>query len=265
MKRTAAAVLMTLALCAAAAAQSGETQSKPARARKGAAGAAQMPAAGVDEVERLLDRFMLAQGGVAFFAIRTRITRGRVEMSDSHLSGTFETYAKRPHKVMLVANTPRGQLIEASDEGRRWVQTPWGGMTAAAGGADEIMARAGSGKGGFKWRSAFSSASLKGRVLVEGRPMDVLAATPHGRSSLLMYFDAATGLLGRMEFPLPEGAEAGQHLKAVIYDSYATVDGVKVPVGFRQVYTNFTLTFIVTEVKHDVPIEDALFESPKGV
>ncbi len=42
------------------------------------------------------------------------------------------------------------------------------------------------------------------------------------------------------------------------------MDGVKVPVGFRQIYTDFTLTFIVTEVKHDVPIEDLMFESPKG-
>jgi hypothetical protein len=83
--------------------------------------------------------------------------------------------------------------------------------------------------------------------------------------TLALCADAATGLLGRIELlPAPGAGGRGQSLKAVVYDSYATVDGVKIPVGFKQVYADFTLTYIVTEIKHDVPIEDALFETPKG-
>jgi hypothetical protein len=40
------------------------------------------------------------------------------------------------------------------------------------------------------------------------------------------------------------------------------VDGVKVPALFRQITAEYTLTFRVTEVKHNVPINDVLFESP---
>ncbi|MDT5271007.1 MAG: hypothetical protein QOH49_3193 [Acidobacteriota bacterium] len=218
----------------------------------------------IDEVERLLDRYMLAQGGVALFSLKTRTVRGRIEMSDSPLTGTFEMYSKGLSKVMMVANTPRGQIIEVSNGGQRWMQTPWGEVTTAAGAGDEMLGRAASGKGSFKWRNAFSSASLKGTAVIDGRKMIVLDATISGRARMLWYFDAETFLLRKLEFPQQAGTKEAEHLCAVYYDSYATVDGVKVMALFRQVYSDFTLIFRVTDVKHDVPIEDALFESPKG-
>ncbi|MFL6253656.1 MAG: LolA family protein [Pyrinomonadaceae bacterium] len=218
----------------------------------------------VDEVEQLLDRYMLAQGGVALFKVKTRTVRGRIEMSDSPLTGTFEMYSKAPAKVMMVANTPLGQIIEVSNGGQRWMQTPWGEMKTASGAGEEMLARAASGKGGFRWRNAFSAASLKGTAVIDGRKMIVLDATISGRARMLWYFDAETFLLRKLEFPAQAGAQETERLCAVYYDSYATVDGVKVAALFRQVYTNFTLTFRVTDVKHDVLIEDALFETPNG-
>jgi hypothetical protein len=207
---------------------------------------------------------MLAQGGVALFTHKTRTIRGRIEMSDSPMTGTFETYSKLPAKVMMVANTPRGQIIEVSNGGQRWMQTPWGELKTAGGAGDEMLARAASGKGGFKWRNAFTAASLKGTAVIDGRRMIVLDATISGRARMLWYFDAETFLLRKLEFPPQPGAKETERLCAVYYDSYATVDGVKVTALFRQVYTSFTLTFRVTDVKHDVPIDDALFESPNG-
>ena len=76
-----------------------------------------------------------------------------------------------------------------------------------------------------------------------------------------MYFDADTYLLRKQEF-MRGGPPRENELRAVYIDSYAEVDGVKVPVVFRQVYPDFTLTFRVFEVKHNVPIEDALFQNP---
>jgi len=215
----------------------------------------------VDEVERLLDIWELAQGGAALNNIRTRVVRGHITMSDSNLTGTFEKYMKTPRKVMLVANTPRGQLIEASDGGRRWLQTPWGG-SASAGDGEEALARATSGRRAARWREYFSAAALKGREFLDGREMIVLAATPHGRPPMLWHFDARTGLLRKLAFINPDAGSGGERLLGVYYDSYATVDGVKVPALFRQVYTNFTLTFMVTETTHNVSIDDALFRDP---
>ncbi len=218
----------------------------------------------VDEVDRLLELWDLAQGGSALDSLSTRIVRGRIEMSDSPLTGTFENYLKKPRKSMIVANTPRGQVLEVRDGHRRWSQTPWAGA-ASAGYGDESLGRAAAGQGGSKWKEYFSAASIKGRGYVDGRETIVLAATPHGRPPLLWHFDAGTGLLRKLELANPAAAESGDvRLLGVYFDNYATVDGVKVPALFRQVFTQFTITFRVTEVKHNVPIDDALFANPTG-
>lgn len=220
----------------------------------------------VDEVERLLERHVLAQGGGALFKVRTRIVRGRVDMSESPLPGSFESYAKAPDMEMSIINAPIGQYISANDGVSRWRQSPWGSATRVGlgGGSGSIAPKAEKGQDGFKWRNAFTASRLKGRAQVDGREMIVLAATEKGGQPMLMYFDAETYLLRKQEPDRAAGAKADKEFKAIYIDSYGTVDGVKVPALFRLVTEEFTLTFRVTEVRHNVLIDDALFRSPGG-
>jgi hypothetical protein len=262
MKRTAAAILLTLSLCAAAAAQAGVANSKPPRIRKAAADAGRKTAAAEDEVERLLDRYFLACGGLANLLVKTRVMRGTVEVSASPLSGAFETYEKMPQKSLLVFNSPIGQFLQASDGGKKWVKAPWAGVMTMP--AEDILSRRGTpGRNGFKWRSLFSSARVRGREVVGGREAIVLAATPLGREPLLIYFDAGSGLVFKEESVGKMGGKGGD-LKTYYVDSYATVDGIKVPAVFRIIHEKHMVTFRVYEVKHNVPIDDSLFADPNG-
>lgn len=260
MKRTLATLLLTYTLCAApSAAQTAAPKPKTPRAKDAAAAGAQ-PAPAEDEVGRLLDRYVLALGGAGLPAVRTRIMRGGVDMSLSPLPGTFESYEKAPKKSLIVVNAPSGQFLHASDDGRTWVKTPFAGATAAGVVGGDLVRQAG---GAFRWRNVFSSARVKGRAFVEGRETVVLAATPVGGGPLLMHFDAETGLLRKQEFVRVGGGKETD-LRAIYIDSYATVDGLKAPALFRHVYPQFTMTFRVSEVKHNVPISDALFADPNG-
>jgi hypothetical protein len=260
MKRTAAALLIMLSLGGAAAAQTLASKASRPRAKRVADGGAKSAPAGVDEVEQLLDRYVLALGGVALFAVRSRIMRGNVEMSMIPVPATFQSYEKMPGKSLVVIDGPGGQFIQAADGGRQWVKSPWAGVKSASPAADDPLSGGTPGVNGFKWRSLFTSARLKGRAMVEGHPTVVLAATPRGREPMVMYFDAETGLLRKQEFAYPGDEKLG----AVYIDSYATVDGVKVPALFRYVYAEFTMTFRIYEVKHNVPINDALFRDPNA-
>jgi hypothetical protein len=261
LKKRTAALTLILTLSAVAA---GQTSRAPGRApsRLLAADSPKAKVAG-DEVDRLLELCHLAQGGDALDKLGTRVMRGHIEMSDSPLTGSFEKYLKRPRKAMMVANTPRGQILDVSDGVRSWVQTPWG-TAVSTGYGDEVMARPASGKGGPRWREDFSAASLKGRGYVDGHEVIILAGTLHGRPPMLWHIDARTGLLRKLKFANPVAGAGDERLLAVYFDSYATVDGVKVPALIRQVYTSFTLTFRVTEVKHNIQIDDALFANPNG-
>lgn len=276
MKRTFAATLLILTSCASGYAQDArrvEASSSPSRAK---ASAPRLPRvkeitadeslkAGADdeEVERLFDRNLLAQGGVATFRIKTRITRGRVEMSESPNPGTFESYEKEPDKKIEVLNAPVGQFIDAADGGRRWEQSPWGAAVTLGGGEDESKGEGASGSRGLRWRKYFSSARIRGGAVLDGREMVVLAATPKGGRPVVMYFDAETWLLRKQEFSPPSPRQENE-FKAVVIDRYSEVDGVKVPTVFRQIFTKYTLTFRIYEVKHNVPIDDALFRNPNG-
>jgi hypothetical protein len=258
-KQTTAAVLLMLALGTAAAAQGFRE-----RARAGAEAEAKGQ---VDEVEQLLSRHVLAQGGAALFKLRTRVMRGRVELSISPQPGSFESYEKAPDKEMSIINSPIGQFISATDGVNWWRQAPWGAATAVGlGGGENLLREAAKGKGGFKLRNAFAASRVKGRATVDGREMIVLAATPKKRKALpvLMYFDAETYLLRKQEPDRAAGGWGESPLKAVYVDSYATVDGVKLPALFRIVTNDFTLTFRVTEIKHNLNIDDRLFASPEG-
>lgn len=261
MKRTVTTLLVILSLSAAAAAQSPAPKSRPKTAKTAAAHA--KASASDDEVERLFDRYFLASGGLAYMAIRSRVMRGTVEMSVSPLPASFEAYEKMPKRSLIVITGPGGQFIQASDRGRKWVKSPWGGVLSAPNaGGDDVLSGKGR-AGGFRWRSHFSSVRMKGRAVVEGRETVVIAATPVGGQPSVMYFDAQTGLLRKQEYVNPAAAK-GELLGAVYIDSYATVDGVKVPAVFRYVYPEMTMTFRTTVVKHNVQIDDALFKDPNG-
>ena len=275
-KRTLAATILVLASCAAAHAQDARSvaaSGTPAREKSAAAPTprAQPPAPAAEEalkagsndedVERLLERSRLAQGGIAAFSIKTRITRGRVEMSESPNPGTFESYEKEPDKKLEVLNAPVGQFIDASDGTRRWEQSPLGVAVTLGGGEDDSKDEGSSGPRVFKWRKYFSSAKIRGKAVMDGRELVVLAATPKGDRPVVMYFDAETWLLYRQEFSPPSPRQENE-FKAVVIDRYDTVDGVQVPTVFRQIFTKYTLTFRIYEVKHNVPIDDALFSNP---
>ena len=262
MKRTLFALLLTLTL--AAATVPAQTFVKNTnRARKPAAERGAKSAAAADEVEQVLDKLFNATGGPATFVVRTRIMRGYVEISNTGLTFGFESYEKLPKKSLIVINAPGGQFLQASDAGKQWIKSPWAGVTAAPrAGGDDFLSRPDT-SGGFKWRSLFSAVRVKGRALVEGRPAVVLAATPIGGEPSLMYFDDVSGLMVKLEYVRATGSK-GEVFKALYVDSYATVDGVKVPAIFRHVYEDMTMTFRVYEIKHGVQIDDALFRNPNG-
>lgn len=271
LKRTLAATLLILTAFAAAHAQAerhAAAPNTPARAKSSAKFAAAdrnlKASAGDEEVERLLLRNLVAQGGIAIARVRTRIARGRVEMSESPIPGTYELYEKVPGKKMEILNAPMGQFIYTADAGSRWGRTPWSVAVSLGRGEDEKSEGDGaSDSAAFKWRRYFSSAKVRGRAVLDGREMVLLDATPKGGRPVVMYFDAETWLLCKQDFSPPATRQENE-LKSVIIDRYDVVDGVKIPTIFRQVFTKYTLTFRIYEVKHNVLIDDALFRDPNG-
>ncbi|MBV9956876.1 MAG: hypothetical protein JO360_00590, partial [Acidobacteria bacterium] len=91
---------------------------------------------------------------------------------------------------------------------------------------------------------------VTGKERLNGREAYVLQEMFGSLSAEKLYFDTETGLLLRRN--------------DIYYEDYREVDGVMLPFLIREEASNgFNFIFRVTEVKHNVAIDDATFtESP---
>ena len=258
----AVAIIFALAACAGAQQRGKVIANRAALAadsspRKGA------KAAGLEEVDRIFEKFVEAQGGQqAMSRIRSRVMRGSIEHSKSSIPGTVEFYSKAPNKSLAVIDVPNvGQFIEGFDGRFTWLQTPIAGAVALD--RPVVVLDRGSEFGRMpKASEMYASVSYKGKTRVEGREAHLIQAAKKGETPQLLYFDVKDGLLLRADVVLMNPDAEGVHA-SIIFDSYAQVDGVKLPVVFRQIYPAFTLTTKIYEVKHNVRLEDTLFNKPE--
>jgi hypothetical protein len=88
--------------------------------------------------------------------------------------------------------------------------------------------------------------TLKGKEDVGGAEAYAVTATPADGHAVTLYFDARTGLLLRRD--------------RTYFEDYREVDGVKLPFRIRDDFSTITLT----EVKHNVPLDDARFVEEKN-
>ena len=81
-----------------------------------------------------------------------------------------------------------------------------------------------------------------------------------GRPPVRLYFDTKTGLLVRQvryaETPL------GRIPTEIDYADYREVDGVKIPLRWTLSRPNGRFTIKITDVKTNVPVDDARFSKP---
>ena len=96
-----------------------------------------------------------------------------------------------------------------------------------------------------------------GSAKVEERDALVLEA-PRNGSPRRFYFDANNGFLLRTE----DWNANGKMIEAVEYQDYRVIDGVQEPFVIHHI-EDVHVTIKLTEVKHNVQIDDAVFVKPK--
>lgn len=112
----------------------------------------------------------------------------------------------------------------------------------------------------LKLKELFPKITLNSKDTFSGRQVYIIDATPVDGPPQRMYFDAQTGLLLRRdeEVTIPQGS-----MQFAIYlEDYKEVDGIKLPFTIRRLSSNGGTTLTVTEVKHNIAIDDAKFNPP---
>jgi len=221
------------------------------------------------KADEVLAGYVAALGGrAALEKLNSRVAKGSFEVSGIAMSGPVEMYAKAPNKMLIVLQMPKQETFKDGFDGIiGWEQNPDDGITDKTGLELGSTMRDADFYQPLKLRLQYPNLIFKGPGKVsigkggggkvEEHEALVLEAPRNGRPRLF-YFDSRTGLLLRTE----EWDANGKITDAVEYDDYREVDGVKVPF-IRYIVQDAHFTIKLTEVKHNVPIDDAVFAKPK--
>ena len=225
----------------------------------GAALAAQTPQ--LPTVDEVLNKYLAAMGGqAAFDKITTRTARATIEIPDMGISGEMTVTEKAPNKSLVVVQIAQMTVREGTDGTIGWDENPQSGIREKTGLELAEFKRGSMFNIETKLKTAYPKMNVTGRDTVNGRPVVVIDAIPEQGAPVKIFFDTETGFILKQSGvrETPEGQIAFESY----YDDYRPIDGIKQPYTLRQVTAKFTSVIRITEMKQNVPVDDAVFRKP---
>jgi zinc protease len=175
--------------------------------------------------------------------------------------GRLEVYAQAPNRSLTVMSIDTMGVIRQGFDGRvGWDQSEQGGVRGSTGESLASLARDADFSGALKLKELYVRIKLLGKVKEGFRQVYLVEATPRIGSAERYYFDAETGLLVRHDVNRP--TSKGSVRASVYLNDWRDVDGVKIPFRLTQEMPGVTFVFTIEEVKHNVPVEEAIFNRP---
>ncbi len=224
-----------------------------------------IPAFGQDlpTVDQVLEKHIAAVGGkAAIEKINTRIMKGTFETPTFGASGTTELMVKAPNKAVSKTTVEGYGVVGSGSDGETaWAQSPEIGIQDLKGAALSRAMRTAVFHSELKLKEIYPKMSVSGKEKVGERDAIVIDTVAKDGEAGKLYFDAETWLLVRQD-----GLTDGQNGAAVpirmFFSEYKAVDGVQVPHTMRQETPEIVLISKFTDVKQNVPVDDAVFKKP---
>jgi hypothetical protein len=220
------------------------------------------PQAVTPSVDQILDKYVKALGGrAAIEKLTSRVCKGTFEVDQMPGPAAEEIDEKAPDKQYMATDAPNFGLVRRGFNGAvGWEDNPQTGLRDVTGSELAAMKRDADFYRAIKLKDLYPKMTLKGKESVNGHDAYVIEATPPDAPPDTMYFDADSGLLLRTQREA-EGPYGKVTVDAT-FDDYREVDGIKLPYVMRFSMGDFAFVIKLTEVKHNVPIDDAKFDKP---
>ncbi len=220
------------------------------------------PQVALPSADQVLDKYVKAIGGkAALEKLTSRVSKGTLVMDQLPGPAPEEIYAKASNKQYMVTDLSSfGQAKRGFNGVVGWEDNPQNGMRDITGPELVAMKRDADFYRAIKLRELYPKMTVKGKESVNGHDAYVLEATPPEGAAETMYFDADSGLLVRTARET-EGPN-GKFTLDVTFDDYREVDGIKLPFVLHFSLGDFAFVIKLSEVKHNLPIDDAKFDKP---
>jgi hypothetical protein len=228
---------------------------KPAEAKENAGPAA----------DQLLDKYVQAAGGAAAIEkVTSRVMKGTIDFGGKSLP--IDIYSKDPDQRISFTHMPEGDSVTAFNGHEGWLGTPGrpsremhgSDLDGASIDADLHLAT--------HLKPMFSEMRMRGTEKIGDHEAYVVVGQREGKPPIELYFDEQSGLLVRL---VRFGDSALGLLPTQIdYADYRDANGVKIPYRWTLARPSGRFTIQVSEVKQNVPVDDAKFlkpaDEPKG-
>jgi len=231
-----------------------EARGEPKPSEAGNAGATAGPTA-----EQLLDKYLQAAGGAAIEKVTSRVMKGTIDFGGKSLP--IDIYSKDPDKRISFTHMAEGDSITAFDGHEGWLGTPGrpgaremhgSELDAASIDADLHLAT--------HLKAMFSETTRDGTEMIGDHEAYVVVGQRESKPPLRLYFDQQSGLLVRL---VRYGDTALGLLPTQIdYADYRDTNGVRIPYRWTLARPSGRFTIQVSEVKQNVPVDDAKFAKP---
>jgi zinc protease len=213
-------------------------------------------------VDEVLERYVQAVGGAkALTAMTSRVAKGTINVVGVSRGGTVELYSKAPNKTLTVMQAHPFGLIKLGFNGRvGWAQTA-GGLRVVKGPELVAIQRDSDFYNPATLRVHYPKINLLGRSKIGYREVYVLELQPAVGTPERLYIDANTYLPARVNVVRIDPSQRAVAVEMYL-DDWREVDGIKVPFRISQRFPGMSLGITLTEVKHNVALDDSLFERP---
>ena len=210
-------------------------------------------------VDQILERYAEAVGGKqAIEKVTSRVLKGSRVGADGVLVPE-EVYAKAPNKLLTITSYPNLVFRTGFNGAQGWARSSQGERDLSGEMLSQLKREAEFYKE-TRLKEMYSKMAVVGRTTIGEREAYVIEATPNGDGSPeKLYFDAQTGLLVRKY--VESKTALGPFPTQTDYEDYKEVDGVKLPLTIRWSIPGRVWGRKITEVKQNVPLDDAQFNS----
>ena len=218
--------------------------------------------ASLPSLDTVLQKYVDAIGGKdALAKLTTRVIKGKVDLAGVSRGGKMESFMKAPNRSLTVLEMgPLGVTKQGFDGHAGWYFSKSGGMRNLKGPELAVVTADADFYRDLRIKELYATTKLLGKTKSGYRELYVVQAVPRGGSAEYFYFDVETGLLFRRD--TTRQTSAGMARAEIYYGDWREVDGIRLPFNITQSMPRMNLEFTVEEVKHNVPIEEAVFRRP---
>ncbi|HET6862121.1 MAG TPA: thioredoxin fold domain-containing protein [Pyrinomonadaceae bacterium] len=218
--------------------------------------------ASLPSLDSILDRYVTVRGGRdAQSKLNSRVARGRVDVVGVSFGGKLETYSKAPNKSLMIMQAEPIGLFKRGFDGRAgWDVSVKAGSQPIVGFELASLAVDSDFYRDLKLKQLYQSMKVVSRVHEGFRELFKVEATPRAGLPEYLYFDQETGLLTRRE--TQRKTSQGMSLTEFYYSDWRDVDGVKIPFKTTQTIGKTTYVFSLEDVRHNVPVDESMFNRP---